>query len=190
MTAHNPGLRKMADLHQRIIELRQQMTDLMKATPQEVQDYTFKTIDGDVSLSSLFGGKPDLLMVHNMGTGCTGCTLWADGFNGIYPHLANRAAFCISSPDTPETQQEFAASRGWRFPMVSHQGSSFAEDMGYRGEDGSWHPGLSSFRIDNAKITRIATTPMGPFDDYCPVWHMFNLLQDGPDGWQPQYKYD
>ena len=95
-----------------------------------------------------------------------------------------------SSPDNPETQQKFAASRGWRFPMVSHQGSSFAADMGYRGEDGSWHPGLSSFRMDDGRITRIATTPMGPFDDYCAIWHMFNLLQDGPDGWQPQFKYD
>ncbi len=189
MTIHKPDMQKLGDLHQRIVELRKQMTELMKSEPHEVTDYTFKTVEGDVLLSDLFGGKPDLLMVHNMGTGCTSCTLWADGFNGIYPHLADRAAFCISSPDTPETQQKFAASRGWRFPMVSHQGSSFAEDMGYRGEDGGWHPGLSSFRMDDGKITRVATTPMGPFDDYCAIWHMFNLLQDGPDGWQPQYKY-
>ncbi len=190
MTIHKPDLQKMGDLHRRITELRQQMTELAKSAPLEVSDYIFQTTEGDVTFSEMFAGKPNLLMVHNMGTGCTGCTLWADGFNGIYPHLANRAAFYLSSPDTPEVQQKFAASRGWRFPMVSHQGSSFAEDMGYRSEDGNWHPGLSSFRMNNGKITRIATTPMGPFDDYCAIWHMFNLLQDGSDGWQPQYKYD
>jgi hypothetical protein len=37
----------------------------------------------------------------------------------------------VSSPDPPDVQQKFAASRGWVFPMVSHMGSSFAEDMGY-----------------------------------------------------------
>ena len=151
MTVHKPDLQKLGDLHNRIVEMRKQMCELMKAAPVPVDDYTFKTLEGDVSLSDLFGGKPDLLMVHNMGTGCTGCTLWADGFNGIYPHLADRAAFCVSSPDTPETQKKFAESRGWRFPMVSHKGSSFAEDMGYRGEDGSWHPGLSSFRQEGGK---------------------------------------
>ena len=190
MTIHKPDLQKMGDLHRRITELRQQMTELAKSAPLEVSDYVFKTTDGDVSLSKLFNCKSDLLMVHNMGAGCSYCTLWADGFNGIYPHLADRAAFCVSSPDAPGAQQKFATSRGWRFPMVSHQGSSFAEDMGYRSDDGNWHPGLSSFRMDNGKITRIATTPMGPFDDYCAIWHMFNLLQNGSDGWQPQYNYD
>ena len=74
----------------------------------------------------------DLFVIHNMGRSCPNCTLWADGFNGIYPHIADRAAFVVASPDPPDVQQSFAASRGWRFPMVSHQGSSFAADMGYR----------------------------------------------------------
>ena len=58
--------------------------------------------------------------------------MWADGFNGVYEHLASRAAFVVASPNPVETQKQFAASRGWRFPMVSYEGSPFAEDMGYR----------------------------------------------------------
>ena len=46
--------------------------------------------------------------------------------------IADRAAFVIASPDPPDVQRSFAAGRGWRMSMVSHQGSSFAADMGYR----------------------------------------------------------
>jgi predicted dithiol-disulfide oxidoreductase (DUF899 family) len=95
-----------------------------------------------VRLSELFGDKADLFVIHNMGQSCPYCTLWADGFNGAYAHLSNRAAFVVSSPDTPEKQRKFAESRHWTFPMVSHEGTTFAEDMGYH-QDGSWMPGVS-----------------------------------------------
>ena len=58
--------------------------------------------------------------------------MWADGFNGVYDHLAALAAFVVASPNPVEVQKRFAASRGWRFPMVSYGGHRFAKDMGYR----------------------------------------------------------
>ena len=42
--------------------------------------------------------KRDLIVIHNMGASCPYCTLWADGFNGIYDHLADRAAFVALQP--------------------------------------------------------------------------------------------
>jgi hypothetical protein len=30
--------------------------------------------------------------------------VWADGFNGIYEHLADRAAFVLATPNTPQVQ--------------------------------------------------------------------------------------
>ena len=129
---------KIADYRRQIRELREKMRDVQAAVePEEVKDYTFQRADGgSVRLSELFGDKADLFVIHNMGARCPYCTLWADGFNGAYEHLRNRAAFVVSSPDAPEQQRKFAASRGWRFPMVSCQGTTFAEDMGYR-QDGS-----------------------------------------------------
>jgi len=38
------------------------------------------------------------------------------------------------------------ADRGWRFPMVSHQGASFSADMDYKTADGRDMPGVSAFR--------------------------------------------
>jgi hypothetical protein len=79
-------------------------------------------------------------VIHNMGRSCPQCTLWADGFNGIDPNIADRAAFVIASPDPPDAQHSFT--------MVSHQHSSFVADVGrvantgFEGADGFcalWH---------------------------------------------------
>ncbi|HEV2097343.1 MAG TPA: DUF899 family protein, partial [Stellaceae bacterium] len=112
---------QLAEYRHRISDLRDRMRKVRDmAEPEEVPDYVFSNCDGAVPISELFGDKADLIVIHNMGTTCPNCTLWADGFNGVYDHLANRAAFVVSSPDMPEVQKRFAASRGWRFPMVSH----------------------------------------------------------------------
>jgi hypothetical protein len=73
--------------------------------------------------------------------------------------------------------------------MVSHEGSSFAADMGYRGDNGGWRPGLSVFKRAGAKIVRVADAGFSPGDDFCSLWHFLDLLPEGADGWQPQYRY-
>jgi len=170
--------------HKRIAERKRQMPR------QEVQDYTLTGPKGPVKLSDLFGSKRDLILIHNMGKGCRYCTLWADGLNGVLPHLEDRAAFVVCSPDSPETQQQFAQSRGWKFRMVSGHGSNFTQDMGFRSEEGGWEPGVSTFqRSSDGKIVRVAHAPFGPFDPFCVTWHLFALLGDGVSDWEPKYKY-
>lgn len=186
---------KYAESNQRIEEMRKQITAIraeMKTLqaeiePQEVQDFT--TPEGERPLSSLFGDKDDLIVIHNMGKSCAYCTLWADGYNGVYEHLANRAAFVITSPDAPEVQREFAKSRGWRFPMASHRGTPFAADMGYFSEQKGCAPGVSAFRREGKKIFRVRDTGLGPYDDFCSVWHLFGLLPQGAEGWRPKFSY-
>jgi predicted dithiol-disulfide oxidoreductase (DUF899 family) len=157
--------------------------------PEPVQDYGFATPEGTVRLSDLFGDKRDLIVILNMGTSCPSCTLWADGYNGLYPHISDRAAFVVSSPDTPQVQQRFAAGRGWRFPMVSHAATKFAGDMGYRSESGGYLPGVSVFRRDSARIVRVADTGLQPGDDFCALWHFLDLLPEGSAGWRPRFSY-
>lgn len=188
---------RYAETMQRLDGFRRQMTDLRRemralqaeVEPEEVEDYELATTTGKVRLSELFGDKKELFVIHNMGAGCPGCTLWADGFNGVLPHLESRAAFVVCSPDAPEAQEQFKTSRGWRFRMASHQGTSFAADMGYRGDKG-WMPGVSVFVRDGGKVLRVSNTQFSPGDDFCGVWHLFDLLPEGPAGWQPLYRYD
>lgn len=180
---------KLAACRREIAELRGRMRALQKDTePEEVEDYQFATTDGPVRLSRLFGDKEYLFVIHNMGRSCVNCTMWADGFNGVLLHLEDRAAFVVASPDDPETQRAFARDRGWRFRMVSHQGTSFAADMGYRSESG-WLPGVSVSRRVNDRIFRVSDAPFDEGDDFCTVWHFFDLLPEGAAGWRAKFAY-
>jgi len=181
---------RMADYRAQIEKLRKKMRALQaKREPQDVTDYTLAGAAGPVRLSALFGDKPDLIVIHNMGKACVYCTLWADGYNGIYPHLVDRAGFVVATPDRPDIQRKFAAGRGWRFPMVSHAGTSFAADMGYRAPKGGWLPGISVFRRDGARLQRVADADEGPGDDFCALWHLFDMLPGGAGDWQPHFRY-
>jgi predicted dithiol-disulfide oxidoreductase (DUF899 family) len=181
---------KLNEYRRQIAELRQKIRAAQAAIEAEpVKDYAFRGANGvTVKLSELFGDKDTLFVVHNMGASCRYCTLWADGFNGVFEHLRSRAAFVVSSPDAPEKQQAFAASRGWRFPMVSTAGTPFAQDMGYW-QDNRAMPGVSVFKREGDKILRVADTSFSPGDDFCGVWHFFDLMPEGAADWQPQHKY-
>ena len=181
---------KLATYRQGIADLRKKMrATLAEIEPDEVRDYEFLVPNGKRKLSDLFGDRDELIMIHNMGRKCPNCTLWADGFNGVYHHLANRASFVISSPDPPEVQKAFAEGRGWRFPMVSHQGTSFATDMGYGSEKDGWLPGISIFRRDGKRLLRLSDAGFHPFDDFSTVWHILDLFPEGAAGWSPKFKY-
>jgi predicted dithiol-disulfide oxidoreductase (DUF899 family) len=153
----------------------------------EARDYAFRTLAGPTTLSAMFDGGRDLFVVHNMGVTCPNCTLWADGFNGLYPHIAQRAAFFVASPDPPETQAAFAQRRGWKFPMVSHAGTSFSADMGFMDDNGKHLPGVSAFQREGTKIVRVSANTMQPGDLMAStLWHVLALLPEGADGWKPR----
>ena len=59
---------------------RQKMADLRRRMPPEpVKDYELKGPEGSVRLSEMFADKTDLILIHNMGSECPYCTMWADG---------------------------------------------------------------------------------------------------------------
>ncbi|MSP49446.1 MAG: DUF899 domain-containing protein [Alphaproteobacteria bacterium] len=184
------GTKRLEGFRKAITSIRRKMRTVQAALePEQVADYALAGAKGEVMLSELFGDKNELIVIHNMGRSCVYCTLWADGYNGVYDHLADRAAFAVSSPDAPAVQKKFAKSRGWRFPMVSHKGTRFAKDLGYGSEEKGWVPGVSVFRRKGKKILRVSDTACGPGDDFSAVWHFFDLLPEGPGAWSPKYKY-
>lgn len=177
---------RIRGLEKQIYELKQELTKARTdASPETVSDYAFETVDGPKKLSEMFGGMDDLLVVHNMGKRCNYCSLWADGLDGYFPHIAGRAALVLVSPDDPETQRAFAEERGWRFPTASDMQGSFTNDMGYVKEDGHW-PGVSAFhKSEDGTLTRKNTAIFGPGDDFCPVWPLLELLEGGKKDWEP-----
>ena len=183
--------RKIEKLEQKIAKEKVTLGKLRSsAKPQPVEDYVLTSADGKkTKLSALFGNKKELIVVHNMGSSCPYCTLWADGFNGLSQHLESRAAFVIESPDSPKTQSRFKKSRGWKFKMVSSDGSKFRTDMGYLQANGDRWPGVSTFVKKNGKIFRHSNTGFGPGDNFCPAWDLFDLLPGGSGEWGPKFKY-
>lgn len=161
------------------------------ATPETVHNHRLHDLDGSpVELGALFAGRDDLLVVHNMGRRCAYCTMWADGFQSLRPHLESRCAFVVVSADEPAVAAEFARSRGWTFRVVSGAGSEFAHAMGFASERGDPWPGVSAFRRAPAgSIVRTGRARFGPGDAFCSVWHLFDLLGRGVDGWRPALAY-
>ncbi len=188
----NNLIKQAEELEKQLLEDKKKLTELRRQIPdEEIKDYSFNSINGTtINLSELFGDNNDLIVIHNMGKSCPYCTLWADGFNGLVHHLENRASFVVISPDEPEVQKEFSDSRGWKFKMLSGHKNNFAADMGYNPKEGDYRPGVSAFyKTDEGKIYRSGTASLGPGDDFCSVWPMFDLLKDGVNKWSPKYKY-
>jgi predicted dithiol-disulfide oxidoreductase (DUF899 family) len=183
-------------LQQEIVDRRMKIIDLLKKNAFTVTK-PYKLYDREglpLGLGDLFGDKEDLIIIHNMGRSCRYCTLWADEINGIIPHLANRAALALVSPDPPVVQQEFAKSRGWNFRMLSDRDHEFSLDMGFgKMKDLKFHPwpGYSTFqKQSDGSIKRIGYDEFGPGDMYSSAWHFYDLLKDGAGDWEPQYKYE
>lgn len=158
--------------------------------PEPVDDWRLKGLDGaELRLGALFGGRKDLLVWHNMGRKCVYCTLWADSLRGYAEHLADRAALVLCSPDPPDVLRRFSDERGWNWPRVSAHGTDFLRAMRMGTNDDPW-PGVSALRRRNdGLIVRTGYAYFGPGDDFCPLWPLLDLLQDGPDNWQPKYDY-
>jgi len=157
-----------------------------EAYADPVKNYTFLSIAGPTTLLELFENHNDLLVIHNMGKRCNYCSLWADGLSSLTHHITQRTALVLTSPDDPQTLQQTAAKRGWTFNLASTNNNSFAKDMGYENANGSVLPGVSAFNRDSSNnITRTGSMPFGPGDDFCPIWPLFDLLKDGPNGWNP-----
>lgn len=183
---------ELAAAQEELVRARRKVDQIRRnMQPEQISDYMLKDVDGaELQLSSLFGDKDDLIVVHNMGKGCSYCTLWADGFNGLSEHLADRAGFVLVSFDEPSVAKAFSAGRGWKFRVLSNHGSSFAQDMGYVSPSGDPWPGISTFHRDSSgRIQRISHAPLGPGDDFCSLWHILDMLKDGPAGWEPKFQY-
>ncbi len=167
-----------------LVALRQQLP------PTPVENYELQNADGStVRLSELFGEFDEMILIHNMGTGCSYCTLWADGFNSFLPYFRTKCAFVLTSPDPADKMAQFAKSRGWEYPIASIHGTTLAKDFDFTvGEGGTW-PGVTTLKKHaDGTITRHARAFFGPGDDFCSLWHLLYLLPSGVGEWEPNYQ--
>src|SRR3954464_14625573 len=98
------------------------------------KDYRFDTDEGAASLADLFRGRSQLLVYHFMfgpdyKAGCPHCSAIADGFNGVWKHLAGHDVMLWAVSRAPlEKLHAYKQRLAWTFPWASSLGSDFNLD--------------------------------------------------------------
>lgn len=183
---------------------------LRRALPADTpvtEDYAFTELVGGgrrtVTLSDLFGAQPTLILMHFMWAPadddpCPMCALWADGYDGIQPHLRQRTAFAVAVKKDIESMAAFAARRGWTgLRLVSSAGTNFNRDFGMEDEDEGQRPGVSVFiRAEDGSVRHFYTVSAGlgdgsfrGMDLLSPVWNYLDLLPHGRGDFMPKLAY-
>lgn len=99
------------------------------------EPYVFDGPNGQETLAQLFAGRSQLVVYHFMfapewESGCKSCSFWADSFNGVVEHLAQRdVSFVAISRAALPKLQAFQQRMGWCFKWLSSQGNSFNFDF-------------------------------------------------------------
>ncbi len=210
----SPEYRKLRDeLREAEIALRDQrerVAELRRSLPLDtvVPDETFRRVrDGqaeDVKLSELFD-RPDqpLLLLHFMfgkaqKSPCPMCTSWADGYDGILPHLEQRANFRVFVAGDPAEFEAYARSRGWKnLEVVSAGDSALKRTLGFENGEGAQEPGLSVFtrRADGSLVhfysvsANLEEAGFRGMDLFNPLWHFFDTTPEGRGEFFPSKRY-
>jgi predicted dithiol-disulfide oxidoreductase (DUF899 family) len=159
-------------------------------------DYTFIENGNRVRLSELFADdKPYLILYHlmywaNEDDFCPMCSLWIDGFNGVAPHVTQRANFVVASRAPFDKLQAWGAHREWhRLRLLSDNGPSFARDIDAEDAQGNPDSTIVVFAKEGDRVRHVYTAhPMledreRGIDLLCPVWHLFDLMPSGRGDW-------
>ncbi len=222
LPTESPVYRKQrAELLEAEIALKDQIervAALRRSLPLDtlVEDYAFEEIPaplaaGDAAprrklkLSELFE-HPDqtVVLLHFMygkkqGQPCPMCTLWADGYDGIIPHLRQRVSFAVLVAGDVAAFREYACSRGWRNLRVLSSGeSSLKRDLGFEEADGAQQPGASVFRLGADRRPRhsysvsamITPTQFRGMDALSPFWSILDLTPEGRGDFMPKRSYE
>jgi len=98
--------------------------------------YAFEGPDGVETLEQLFARHSQLLVYHFMfptswEAGCKSCSFWADGYDGIVEHLAQRDVAHVTISIAPLAKlRAYQARMGWRFKWLSSARCDFNRDFG------------------------------------------------------------
>jgi predicted dithiol-disulfide oxidoreductase (DUF899 family) len=167
----------------------------------------------DVRLADLFTDGHDTLIVDHFmygagghlaffglgeDTPCPMCSMWADGYNAVAPHVIQRASFVLVAKAEIGKLRAFARQRGWdSIRLLSSHDSTFNRDLGMEDADGNQQPGLSVFTRAADGTVHHRYTIAADFDaqngrgidPYSPVWNLFDLIPSGRGEWFPGHDY-
>jgi predicted dithiol-disulfide oxidoreductase (DUF899 family) len=209
----SPDSRKLrAELLEAELALRDQIERVaalrraLPATP--IEDQAFEEIREGVRtpvlLSELFDAPAHTLVLMHFMYGkkqekpCPMCTLWADGYDGIVPHLRQRLSFAVLVAGDPGAFAEYARTRGWQnLRIVSAAGSDLKLRLGFEEAGGAQLPGASVFRrAPDGGLLHTYSVSANPkpgefrgMDLLSPFWNFLDLTPEGRGDFMPRRSY-
>ena len=126
------------------------------------------------------------------------CTLWADGYDRVVPHLRERMNFGVLVAGDVVEFRSYARERGWRHLRLLSTGSSpLKRDLGMENADDRQDAGVSVFTLgedDGVRhfYTGGAFLGEGHFrgmDLLSPAWNFLDLTPTGRGDWMPSRNY-
>lgn len=205
---------ELLDQEKELTRLRDKVSETRRKLPRVKieQDYVFTTNQGEKSLADLFGSKSQLIIYHFMygndwEEGCKSCSFWADNFEGIDVHLANRdVSFIAMSRAELKTLNTFKKRMGWSFEWVSSLRSDFNRDFDvsfdpadFENETATYnyrpftypmneHAGVSVFQKDtDGSVYHTYSTYSRGLDILNGAYHYLDLVPKGRDETQFEY---
>ncbi len=205
--AYRSAREKLLQAEVELMQQRERVAELRRELPEStpVEDYVFEDGSGNrVKLSESFTSPDRTLILYHFMYGkaqteaCPMCTMWADGWDGAAPHIAQRVDFAVVAGADIEGFTKFASSRGWHNLklLAAADGSTFKSDLGSEGEDGSQWPKISVFRLQDGKPVHFYTAGAQMSEELwrgvdllTPVWNMLDLTPEGRGDWFPSLSY-
>ena len=179
--------------------LRDELSAARRDLPWEKveKDYTFEGPQGRVSLAEAFADKSQLVVYHFMfgsdwENGCKSCSFWADNFNGIVPHLAERdVSFAAISRAPVEKLGAFAQRLGWTFPWFSSGDGDFNYDYGvsFRPENLAQGDVTYNYGPTAMKMTDLPGVSVFYKDETGAIFHSYSSYGRGIDMLNTAYHY-
>ena len=173
---------------------------LRRALPlgMSVPDYIFQEGPIDLNRNNPAEIHDHLMFAANDNEPCVMCSMWADGYSAVTPHVLQRASFVLVAKADINKLRSWASKRGWdRIRLLSSYNNTFNRDFGMEEADGSQNPGLSVFTRTPDGAVYHRYTIGAEFDEhnnrgidpYSPVWNLFDLLPQGRGDWYPSHGY-
>jgi predicted dithiol-disulfide oxidoreductase (DUF899 family) len=161
------------------------------------KEYVFEGPDGKENLSQLFAGRSQLVIQHFMfgadwEAGCKSCSFWADNYNGIVVHLAQRdVTFVVASLAPLDRIEAFRKRMGWSFKWVSSFGADFNYDyhVSFTPEELAKGEIYYNYAWRKRSMTELPGTSVFYQDKGGTVFHTYSCYARGQDMMNAAYHY-
>ena len=191
--------RKLLAKEKAFTRARDRLARERRALPGEAvtKEYVFDGASGKETLAQLFGGRSQLVVYHFMfgpdwDAGCPHCSRWADNFNGVIVHLAQRDVGFVAVSRAPyEKLAAYRQRMGWSFKWVSSFGGDFNFDfrVSFTPEETKKKKALYNFKLQDPGVSEREGVSVFYKDDKGKLFRTYSTFARGIDMMSVDYQY-